>query len=467
MIFGVAAETIVQWLGNIVVWGPVGLLGFLGIASLLSGGLSERLIGRSTQTVVSLGLLASVLILGTMLAVGLKEVSIELGDWVVLHEQGFHFNVKFVFDRLSLPFLVLIFCLCGTVGAFTTRYLHRDPGYTRFFVFYSIFLLGMVVSAVAGTIEILFFGWELVGLSSALLVAYFHERVNPVRNGHRVWIIYRIADAAFLVAAIVLHTLVGSGDFSLLMGSGVWPDSQATLNHQEILIVGLLLLVAVAGKSALVPFSGWLPRAMEGPTPSSAVFYGALSVHLGTYLLLRVEPILEGSLLLTVAVCALGLVTAVYATLAGRVQSDVKTALAFASLTQVGVIVFEIGMGWNYLALVHTLGHACLRTLQLLRAPTVLHDFHQMANAVGGHLKAGNPGDKALISEKARLRLYRFSLERGYFEGILDEYVARPIGSIFRWSDRMERRWTDWLSGSEVKRGNAPEEGQSGKGEEL
>ncbi len=104
----------------------------------------------------------------------------------------------------------------------------------------------------------------------------------------RVWIVYRLSDAGLLMAALLLHHLSGEGDFDKLMGTGAWPEGVATMPSEQALIVGLLLLVAVAGKSALIPFSGWLPRAMEGPTPSSAVFYGALSVHLGAFLLLRI-----------------------------------------------------------------------------------------------------------------------------------------------------------------------------------
>ncbi len=205
-----------------------------------------------------------------------------------------------------MPFVILTYVLCGTIGAFTSRYLHRDKGFNRFCVFFAFFMLGMVVSSLAGTIEVLFLGWELVGLSSALLVAFFQQRLNPVRNGLRVWSVYRIADAAFLIAALTLHHLTGGGDFTGLMGTEAWPDGHATVTANQALFVGLLLLLAAAGKSALVPFSGWLPRAMEGPTPSSAVFYGALSVHLGAFLLMRVSPLLELSLTLRLAVIGLG-----------------------------------------------------------------------------------------------------------------------------------------------------------------
>ena len=133
-----------------------------------------------------------------------------------------------------------------------------------------------------------------------------------MRNGLRVWAVYRISDAALLLAAVVLHHLSGEGDFDKLLGKEAWPLGTAAITSQQALFVGLLLLLAAAGKSALVPFSGWLPRAMEGPTPSSAVFYGALSVHLGAFLLLRVSPILDISIWLS-AVVAIGLITAVFA----------------------------------------------------------------------------------------------------------------------------------------------------------
>src|SRR5262249_6059251 len=149
-------------------------------------------------------------------------------------------------------------------------------------------------------------------------VAFFHERPAPVGNGLRVWIVYRVSDAALLIAAVVMHHLSGEGDFDQLLGvGGSWPGGHATAAGAAGLVGGLLLIVAAAGKSALVPFSGWLPRAMEGPTPSSAVFYGALSVHLGAYLLLRVGPLLEAVPVLAVLVVALGLSTALFAYLAG------------------------------------------------------------------------------------------------------------------------------------------------------
>jgi NAD(P)H-quinone oxidoreductase subunit 5 len=324
--------------------------------------------------------------------------------------------------------------------------MHREPGYNRFFVLYSIFVLGMIITSLAGTIETLFTGWELVGLSSVMLVAFFQERPSPPRNALWVWVIYRISDAALLLAAVLLHHLHGEGDFAKVLGQGAWPDEISSLTSRQALLVGLLLLIAAAGKSGLVPFSGWLPRAMEGPTPSSAVFYGALSVHLGAFLLLRVSPLLDLSYWLSAAVVIAGLTTAIFAHFAGSVQTDIKSALSFASLVQVGIIVAEIGMGFRYLPLFHLLGHACMRTLQFVRAPSLLQDYRTLENAIGDHLPRTGAAKGRGGVERFRLWLYRWSLERGHLDALMSEYIVYPFVRVFRWCDGMERRWTNMLS---------------------
>ncbi len=439
-------ESIFYVLGITTVVSPLLLLTVMGLSSLFVIRLSESFVSRLTQVTVGLSLIPAIAIFLLMLLTDSRFVPVDIGDWVSIPQQHFHFHLKFIFDRLSVPFLLLSLVLCGVVGAFTRRYLHREPGYHRFFLLYSLFLAGMVLSSVAGTIETLFFGWEMVGLSSALLVAYFQERESPVRNGQRVWSVYRLADAAFLIGALAMHHLTGEGDFASFVGSEPWPGGTAHLSSTNALIVGLLLLLAASGKSALVPFSGWLPRAMEGPTPSSAVFYGSLSVHLGAYLLLRVSPILEASQLLQWIVVFVGAISAFAGSVMSRVQSDVKSSLAYASLSQVGIIVVEIGLGFYYLALIHIVGHACMRTLQLLRAPTLLSDYHAMENAIGGRWNRQPSRVAKWIPKSLQLWVYRFGFERGYMDTILDNWIVWPFVAAFRWADRQERRWTDWLS---------------------
>jgi NAD(P)H-quinone oxidoreductase subunit 5 len=415
----------------------------------------EREISAATFAAIAFGLLASGGIGLMMLVNGTNSLVLDLGDWIAIHEESFHFHTTFIFDRLSIPFTILIYLLCGTVGAFTTKYLHREPGFQRFFILYSLFTFGMVISALAGTIEVLFFGWELVGLSSALLVGFFHERQSPVANGLRVWTIYRIADAAFLMAAVLLHHLSGEGNLQRMMGEAAWPNAQSIVGAKEAFGVGMLLLIAAAGKSALIPFSGWLPRAMEGPTASSAIFYGALSVHLGAYLLLRVSPLIAASPVLAWFVVALGLLTAIYASIVERVQSDIKSALAFASLTQVGLIVAEIGMGWYYLALFHLLGHACLRTLQLLRAPSLLRDYFKLETALGHRIAVADRPTILNRFPRLQYRAYRFAFERGYLDSMLDHFAELVLGTL-RFCMRCESAWIGWWHSTFSLHANRP-----------
>lgn len=506
------AETLLRILGTTVVAIPTLLLVLLGVTSFIGRPFSERVTGALVQVAVVFGFITAVAILGLMLALDTRQVPIELGNWVQFQDHDFsnpvlsvhnptphhshhgvhyHFAVKFVFDRLSVPFVILTFLLCGTIGKFAIRYMHREGGFNRFFALYSLFMLGMIVTSLAGTIETLFAGWELVGLSSALLVAFYHDRPGPVRNGLRVWCVYRISDAALLFASVALHHMRGGGDFSKFLGSAPWPEvipqstelvnylsrafvlgtidasklvpftGELTLSASPALIVCSLLLIAAMGKSALVPFSGWLPRAMEGPTPSSAVFYGALSVHLGAFLLLRVSPLLDLVPGLSLVIVVIGLTSSVFSAFAGRVQTDIKSALSFASLTQVGFITAEVGLASlaaryvsptageyiRYFALIHILGHGCLRTLQFVRAPSLLRDYRILENAIGDHLphKAGR---WEWISPTVRTWFYRLAMERGYLDACLDKFFVAPFLGVFRLCDRIERKWMDLLSGS-------------------
>ena len=170
-------------------------------------------------------------------------------------------------------------------------------------------------------------------------------------------------------------------------------------------------------------------------------------MHLGAFLLLRVGPLLEASPLLAALVVVLGLATAVFAALAARVQTDIKSALSFASLTQVGIIVAEIGFGLRYIALIHILGHASLRTLQFLRASSVLQDYHVLENAIGARLPKGSDVTLPLMAPRNSAWLFRWALHRGHFDAWLTDYIARPVLRLFQTCDALERRWTDFLAG--------------------
>src|SRR5947209_9886779 len=233
-------DQLIEFLGYIVVAAPLLLTVLLGFSSLVSWKLGERTITESVQVAIVSGLVAALAILVLMLSLGTRHVAIDIGEWVRIPgnltptgEPEYVFSIKFLFDRLSVPFCILSFVLSGTIGAFASNYMHRERGFNRFFALYALFVLGMVVSSLAGNIETLFAGWELVGLSSALLVAFFQERPAPARNGLWVWVVYRVADAAFLLAAVVMMHLAGRGDFDLLTGvrdNLSWPEGTAVVS---------------------------------------------------------------------------------------------------------------------------------------------------------------------------------------------------------------------------------------------
>jgi NADH:ubiquinone oxidoreductase subunit 5 (subunit L)/multisubunit Na+/H+ antiporter MnhA subunit len=366
--------------------------------------------------------------------------------------QDYHFPLVLLADRLSLPFLAMTVVLSGLIGQFSATYLHREPGFLRFFLLLHLFAFGSLLAFAAGSFDLLVGGWEMVGITSVLLIAFFQQRTAPVENGLRVFAVYRACDIGLLVAVFAMHDWVGTASFA---------DGLPPLAGYRASMVCLLLLLAAAGKAAQVPFSGWLPRAMEGPTPSSAIFYGAISIHAGAYLLLRVQPLLAQSGLATAMVVLTGLATAIHGTMSGRASADAKTSLAYASLTQVGVVFVEIGLGWKSIALAHILGHAMVRTLQFLRAPSMLHDYHQMHSAVGGDLAPTGRHLEELFPERVQLWLYRWSLDRGHLDTLLDRFVTCPLMRLSRLFARLD---SFGLEGG-VGRAQAPVRTRSAAGE--
>ena len=420
---------------------PAALFAVLGGASLINRPVPERWTGRlaaGAMVTSSAALSIALVVYGPTLSV---PTLVSYGAWSTSHAGGI--AIDFLVDRLSLGFAALSASIAGVVSAFSNRYLHRESGYNRYFVLLSMFVAGMLLVALAGNVGVLFVGWEFVGLSSALLVAFFHERPAPVSNALRVFSVYRISDAAMLSAAVLLRHVAGTDSLSLLFG-GAREIAAVDLTQTSATVIALLLIVAVAGKSALLPFSSWLPRAMEGPTPSSAVYYGSLSIHAGCFLLLRAAPLLEHAPAARLLAGGLGAATAIFAAITTRVQSDVKSSLAYAALTQVGIIVIEIAIGWYAIAFVHLAGHACFRLLQFLSAPNVLHDLHGMEDAIGERPSPTSGYVVALASDRIRRALFLTALERGFLDNILDRTVVQPFTRLARRLTRLD----EWLCGA-------------------
>lgn len=431
---------------------PAAALAALGLSAASPWRAGERAQSRIVGLAFTGGALGLVVTAADMLRSGDRVRTLSLGDWFSVGHHGF--PVAFALDGLSVSMALLGAVLTGLVAAFSARYLHRERGFGRFFLLLTVLGLGVQLAVLGSSLELLLFGWELVGLSSALLIAYFDERIEPVRNALRAYMTYRACDIGLLAAVVWLHHTTGTAAFAQAPQEswvGLAPPASAT----DVALVGLLLCWAAMGKSAQVPLGGWLPRAMEGPTPSSAIFYGALSIHLGPYLLLRAAPILDAAPVAAAAVAVVGGLTALHATFVGRVQTDIKSALAYASMTQVGIILVEIGLGLRLLPLLHIIGHASVRTLQLLRAPSLLHDHHHLEQAMGSELPRSGGHLERLVPSGLQPWLYRLALERGYFDALLSEYVVGSAVRFLRQVDRLEQRWTSLL-GQESQESHEP-----------
>lgn len=354
------------------------------------------------------------------LAVGASSVSASLGS--LYASPSYTFKLDFHFDVISAVFLGTAIIMSALIFVFSKYYLHREQGFKRFYSTVLLFFIGLSLIILSGNFEMLFVGWELIGISSVLLIAFYRDRFLPSRNALKVFSVYRIGDA-FLLAAIwyAHHMFEGGVDFSEL--------SQVAVQHGSITILGLLLLMVAMIKSAQFPFSYWLPRAMEGPTTSSAIFYGALSVHMGLFLLLRTFPLWEDSVGLRITVGAVGLVTAIVASSIARVQSSAKTQIAYASITQIGIMFIELALGLHWLVLLHFVSNAALRTYQLLISPSIvsylIHDqfftfvqpLHKIKHTFMGRLRA---------------TFYTLGIKEWNMNWAVSSYVWQPLKTIGR-----------------------------------
>ena len=297
---------------------------------------------------------------------------LNLKELVIFQTTDYEFFLDFYFDKISDVYLLVGSFLTFLVAMYSRYYLHRESGYKRFFVTILFFYLGYTITILSGNLETLFIGWEILGLSSFLLIAFYRDRYVPVKNAVKVFSIYRIGDVGLLLAIWMSRHLWHEGITFMKLNNYELVHHQLQ-NYTWIgIFVSLMILVPAAAKSAQLPFSSWLPRAMEGPTPSSAIFYGSLSVHIGIFILLRTFPFWEHQTSVRIIIGLLGLFTSIVTTGIARVQSSVKSQIAYSSIAQIGLIFIEVALGLETVALVHFAGNAFLRTYQLLVSPSVI-----------------------------------------------------------------------------------------------
>ncbi|MCA6380763.1 MAG: hypothetical protein IM574_02035 [Cytophagales bacterium] len=344
------------------------LFGFL--ISLVLPEKNETLLSRWSFVIIGIHMITFQAFLIYWLVQG--HPASDFKDLVLYSSPDYEFFIDFYFDSITAVYLFVGSILTFLVTVYSRYYLHREVGYKRFFNTILFFYLGYNIVVLSGNLETLFIGWEILGISSFLLIAFYRDRYLPVKNAVKVFSIYRIADVGLILAMWATHHLFHENiTFAKLQNYELVHEHLQS--HTWIgVFISLMFLIAAAAKSAQIPYSSWLPRAMEGPTPSSAIFYGSLSVHLGVFILLRTYPFWEYQPSVRILIGLCGLTTAIIATGIARVQSSVKSQIAYSSIAQIGLIFIEVAAGWGMLALFHFAGNAFLRTYQLLVSPSVV-----------------------------------------------------------------------------------------------
>lgn len=402
------------------------LLPFLGfIISLFLPESKEKAISWTAFGTVFLQLVGLVAFIIFWIIDGAKDL--DLVELSVLKTAHYEFFIDFYFDQISAVYLLIGALLTSMITTYSRYYLHREKGYKRFFNTVLFFFFGYNLAILSGNFETLFIGWEIIGISSFLLIAFYRERYLPVKNAFKVFSIYRIGDVGLLLAMWASHHLFHE-NITFMKLNNYELVNEHLQNHSIIgIFIALCLACAAAAKSAQIPFSSWLPRAMEGPTPSSAIFYGSLSVHLGVFLMLRTFPFWEHQTTMRFAIGLMGLTTSLAASVMARVQSSVKSQVAYSSISQIGIIFIEIALGFETLALIHFAGNAFLRTYQLLVSPSVV------SYLIRDQFYNFKPREKAIedsYPKKIEYTLYILALKEFNLEGFLNIVLWRPLKII-------------------------------------
>jgi NADH-quinone oxidoreductase subunit L len=400
----------------------VPIIGFF--ISLLVPKKQEKTLSNIVLATVGVHLLG---IIGFVIYWAINQLpTLDIKHLVLYKSADFEFYIDFYFDKITAVYAFVGSILVFLVAVFSRSYMHRDEGFKRFFNTLLFFFIGYNMVVFAGNFETLFVGWEILGLTSFLLIAFYRDRYLPVKNAYKVISFYRVSDICLILAMWMSHHLWHKNITFFELNYPDLMQEQLHIHASSAFFVALMIVIAAAIKSAQMPFSTWLPRAMEGPTTSSAVFYGSLSVHIGVFLLLRTSALWENNVLIQILIIAIGLCTSIIATSIARVQPTVKTQIAYASITQIGLMFIEIGLGFHTLALVHFAGNAFLRTYQLLVSPSVLS---YLTHDMFFNFKPQKAVFDGSFMNKMSNSLYMLGIKEWHFDGLL----RRGLWSPFKW----------------------------------
>jgi NADH-quinone oxidoreductase subunit L len=355
--------------GNLHLW-LIPLLPFAGF--LLNGILGRRM---PKALVTTIALLAPLAAFGVVLNAARAITSASavpyvenLGQWI--NAGTLHIDFTFVLDQLSLVMLLVITGVGFLIHVYSAGYMAHDGGYWRYFSYLNLFLFFMTVLVLAGNALLMFVGWEGVGLASYLLIGFWYQRTSAASAGKKAFVVNRIGDFGFLIGMFLLLANFGTLTFSEIAAKLA---ANPALSGGIVTVIALSLLLGATGKSAQLPLYIWLPDAMEGPTPVSALIHAATMVTAGVYMIARTHALYDRSPFALSIVAIIGAATALFAATIALVQTDIKRVLAYSTISQLGYMFLGCGVAAYSAAIFHLMTHAFFKALLFLAAGSVIH----------------------------------------------------------------------------------------------
>ena len=345
------------------------LIGFL-LNGLLLGRLPRPLISFIGCASVGLSLVMSVLLFFDLKGMPPEARLIEQTLFSWIPAGSLHVNIGYLLDPLSAVMILVVSGVGFLIHVYSVGYMHRDPGYGRYFSYLNLFTFAMLTLVLADNFVFMFVGWEGVGLCSYLLIGFWFERKSASDAGKKAFIVNRIGDFGFLIGMFIIFWQVGSLEFRTVMETA---PTVFFVGGALITTACILLFVGAIGKSAQIPLYVWLPDAMEGPTPVSALIHAATMVTAGVYMIVRTNVLymMAPDALLVVAI--VGAVTAIYAATIGLAQNDIKRVLAYSTVSQLGYMFLACGVAAFSAGIFHLMTHAYFKALLFLGSGAVIH----------------------------------------------------------------------------------------------
>ncbi len=402
-------------------------IGGLNFCRLLDAESGEKTAARIASLAIGLSLAIALALLIDQFFHGARA-PVFTGNWLKVGKLAVDF--KLAGNGFNLAVATLFAALLFIVTRFSVNYLHREPGFYRFFFVLNLFSAAMLLLVLSGNALFTFVGWEVAGLCSYWLIAYAYDRPVAAHNATRVFVTNRVGDGGFLLGIALALIWLESVDWQVIN------TEAGELTRNDATLLALSFALAAFAKSAQLPFTPWLARALEGPTPSSAIFYGGVMIHAGVFLLIQLQDLFEQAPLAMAVLIGVGALTAIYAYWVGLSQTDIKSSHAYATATQLGLMFLECGLELWTLAAWHLAAHAVTRCYLLLTSPSILHATH------------GQP-IKPLAPALANCRwAFAASLQRGWLEPALDWMLVRPIQRLAKDMRNIDERVIDPVLGA-------------------